>query len=358
MDRLQRYRKDRAVWQDLAYQAARSDERGSHDANEKQRYAVLIQLQYDWRQADRELIRFLFEQEVIARENDSFQGIGEALCLGAFLLAKYRAQDDIPLFCRARHANFDTACGFDIEFVFWPLKKDTETWLAQNHPESLKLLESVSFESNLEETIDQWWRDQVARYPDCEDKEEPLVLYERYLYCDEIGKARVYLDIWAAREPESERKTSYLRYAYLETYQFDKAISLIEGELQALDGGWDKACAYRDLLAIYTVAGAPAGALTCVEGIATEFRLFEDWKQAGLGHIAVRSVFEYAQACPDPRVAKKAFDYADAWSKEIGHLPYAALEVAWHAAQKCGLSAQAEGYSELAKQALAEIESL
>ena len=52
---------------------------GTYDLNANQRYSVMIELQYDWRLEDHDLVRYLFEQEVIAREEDSFQGIGEVL---------------------------------------------------------------------------------------------------------------------------------------------------------------------------------------------------------------------------------------------------------------------------------------
>jgi len=122
MTNLDIYRNDKDCWSDASYVAQSTKERGEHDANERERYSILLALQYDHNASDEELIRYLFRQEIIAREKDSFQGIGEALWLGAYLLATYRNVKDIPLFCRAKFANFDTDCGFDREFMFVALR--------------------------------------------------------------------------------------------------------------------------------------------------------------------------------------------------------------------------------------------
>lgn len=132
---LNSYRVDQKKWVNASYKAAKSEDRGTYDSNEKLRYSILLSLQYDLKDNDEELVRFLFEQEVVARENDSFQGIGNALWLGAFLLSKYRKVEDIPLFYRAKFANFDTSCGFDREFIYLALRNKTEDYVLTKFPE-------------------------------------------------------------------------------------------------------------------------------------------------------------------------------------------------------------------------------
>jgi tetratricopeptide (TPR) repeat protein len=358
MGTLEEYRKNKESWIGVVYKEVHSDDRGSYDANEKARYALLIQLQYDFQESDRELIRFLFEQEVIAREKDDFQGIGNALWLGAFLLAKFKDPADISLFYRAKNSNFDTYCGFDVEFVFWPLKGDTDSYLAENHPEILNDLGGVYFESGLDETINEWWDGQISQYPDCVEKELPLVLYERNLYFDDIEKAKEYLDLWASNEPESDRKQSYLKYAYKQIGEFGKAIEIVKKSIDLKDPGWDKAGAYRDLLELYTQAGAPSDALEYIERIDTEFKKFDNWKQAGLGHMTVKSVFDYSKASNDPSSGKKAFKYANAWGNEVNKLPVAVLEAGMQAAEKWNMYFKAKKYKKLAEQERARIDSM
>ena len=61
------------------------------------------------------MIRELFEEEIISRENESFQGIGDNLELLTVLMKKYRRPGDQELFERSKNANFDCFCGYDPE---------------------------------------------------------------------------------------------------------------------------------------------------------------------------------------------------------------------------------------------------
>nr|MDE7293359.1 hypothetical protein [Oscillospiraceae bacterium] len=58
-------------------------------------------------------VRELFTEEVKARENDSFQGIGINLEILTSLLLSYNRETDKPLFERAKNANFDCSCGYE-----------------------------------------------------------------------------------------------------------------------------------------------------------------------------------------------------------------------------------------------------
>ena len=46
------YRKDRLSWNVASYCEMQSEERGSHDRNEKVRYSIIISLQYDLKKND------------------------------------------------------------------------------------------------------------------------------------------------------------------------------------------------------------------------------------------------------------------------------------------------------------------
>jgi hypothetical protein len=62
-----------------------------------------------------QMVRELFEQEIIAREKSSFQGIGANLELLSVLMEQYRKPEDKPMYERAKNANFDCYCGFGID---------------------------------------------------------------------------------------------------------------------------------------------------------------------------------------------------------------------------------------------------
>ena len=89
------------------------------DENYGARGRVLYGLRFDAAEVgepEREqMVRELFEQEIIAREKSSFQGIGANLELLSVLMEQYRKPEDKPMYERAKNANFDCYCGFGID---------------------------------------------------------------------------------------------------------------------------------------------------------------------------------------------------------------------------------------------------
>lgn len=114
---LERLRADPAAWTECAFVRAPREKQELYDRRSLPRLGALLCLQYDRRDADHPLTRYLFEQEVGPARLAPFQGVPESLLLGTFLLARYRDPADVELFWKAREANFDTACGFPAEFL-------------------------------------------------------------------------------------------------------------------------------------------------------------------------------------------------------------------------------------------------
>lgn len=89
-EKLDLIRKNKELWDIFKYEGYEDEEWGTQDKNEKIRLALIIELQYDHQESDEELIKFLMENEVISRENDSFQGYGDSLKIISYLLANYK----------------------------------------------------------------------------------------------------------------------------------------------------------------------------------------------------------------------------------------------------------------------------
>ncbi len=348
MKNLDSYRKEKQNWKEFSYFEAKSKERGKFDKNEKQRYAILISLQYDFQESDEELIRFLFEQEIIARENDDFQGIGNALRLGAYLLAKFKNPKDIPIFYRAKFANFDTGCGFDREFIYFALKEQTEEYVLHNHSDLYNEIKGDFSSMSLSENIDIWWEKLSSLFPEKEKDESLLELYKRNIYFGNKRNAKEFLDKWNKYEPDSELKNGTLRYAYIELGEHSKAIELVKKELQKKETNWDRASCLRDLLRLYTQLKASPDGLNVIKELDEEFSQFKKWKQVGLGRIAVHDAFEYALASKNIKIAREAFKIAHDWFKEMDNIAFVGLEAGWKAAKKCGFSSKARMYKKLA----------
>ena len=101
------------------YKCKHTEEYADIDENYGARGRVLYGLRFgaaEVGEPEREqMVRELFEQEIIAREKSSFQGISSNLELLSVLMEQYRKPEDKPMYERAKNANFDCYCGFGID---------------------------------------------------------------------------------------------------------------------------------------------------------------------------------------------------------------------------------------------------
>ncbi len=341
---LDKYRQNKQSWIDFSYSEKQSEERGSYDQNEKLRYSMLIEIQYDFQDSDEEFIRFLLEQEIIARENDDFQGIGDALWLGAYLLARFKRPYDIQLFYKAKFANFDTVCGFDREFMFLSLRDKTEDYVNKHHPDMYDEVKDIYKTFSL----DNWWERLSSKFPENERDEPLLELYYRNIYFEKKDIAKIYLEKWKENEPDSKEKDNTLKYAYIDLDEIPKAIKLIKKELDGQKSNWDKASCNHDLLKLHTKLKSSDDGLDVINAIDKEFEQFDTWKKVGLGRMVIHEAFEFALATPNMSIAKTTFKIADKWFKEMNNIALVGLEAGWKAAEKCGFLEKVKLYKKLA----------
>lgn len=345
---LQSYRQHPKQWQTFFFKEVINADGDTVDINSSTRHAILLHLQYDWRQTDKALIRALFEQEVISREEDDYQGIGEALWLGAYLLAKYKDPADIELFYRAKFANFDTACGFDREFIYWPLREQTDEYLRQTHPDIYEELQGDYIELKFAETLEGWWRNLDQRYPNKEKDETLLALYERYFSLDQKEKARHFLDQWASQEKDSDYKYSALKFEYTQLGDYDAAIEQAKLILALQESDWDRSSALSNLIKLHRQAKRYHEGYQIVQQLDQIFATFDRWKDIGLGRIAIHETFELSLASEEQELARQIFNIAHEWAKQCDGIAWVGLQAAWKAAEKCDFTEQAHQYRQLA----------
>lgn len=99
------------------YKKKHTEKYGDTDENYSNRTRICYGLLFNVCEVDEtvreKMIRDLLEQEIISRENDSFQGVGDSLAILTLLMRKYRRPEDEEIFKRAQNANFDCVCGYD-----------------------------------------------------------------------------------------------------------------------------------------------------------------------------------------------------------------------------------------------------
>ena len=101
--------------QDYLYCKERSETNCDTDKNYSNRTRLCYGLMYGGYSTEsiEDTVRKLFEIEVTAWENESFQSIGANIEILTVLLQKYDNPNDESLFERAKNANFDCYCGYD-----------------------------------------------------------------------------------------------------------------------------------------------------------------------------------------------------------------------------------------------------
>lgn len=338
MQKLYLYRNNRAKWRELDNFPKNPESVDCFDANEKVRYALLIELQYDLKDEDRDLIRYLLQQEITARQNFSIRGGEDALLLSAYLLATFKNPNDILLFYNTKHSNFDANCTIDTEFLFYALRDKTKAYVQQHFPEIYDDLGGYDSKVDCESCVMDWWERLSYDYPDKEEDESPYTLYQRNIYFNNYAIAREYLEQWKASTPDSADKNSTLKHMYIELEDYAEVIELLKQELKFSDSHWDKTSCYRDLLEYYTKTQQSTDGLKIVELIDDELKQFSDWKNTGLGHMTVEQIFEFSVSTKNVEFGVKAFNVAYKWLGKIrGDISYIGLKTALNAANKFGL---------------------
>ncbi|QNV58202.1 hypothetical protein GMA19_03373 [Paenibacillus polymyxa E681] len=104
------------------------------------------------------IVRRLLVNEIIDRETNSFQGIGDALYYAVFLLQKYEREQDQTLFLQAKEANFDTFAGLDPELI---LEKHLFSKGTADIEDCINIASELREDVYLSLFIDMWIKDQT-----------------------------------------------------------------------------------------------------------------------------------------------------------------------------------------------------
>lgn len=337
ISRLDGLRTDRELWGQCEYRETISEDRGSHDANELERHKFLIALQYNYTDCDEDLIRFLFDQEVVARQNDDFQGCG-AIRLASYLLSRFKRSDDLWRFADAKLANFDTACGYDSQFL---LSAGLETALdtfANGEVSRKEDIREYLFDENgecshTEEELTVWESHLDAAFPNTIANEDKRVWIDRAIefQCHEEGLAL--LDDWekdATDEPLSSLK--FLRRAFGD---IQGAIACQRKILQEASDVWDKVSAAHALAELYVENQQPSEGWRVIEQHDDDLDRIDDWQQVGLGRMLVKTAFDIAKA-PLHSHSQAAFSWACERGDALDGTTLEILTTAAQAAERVG----------------------
>lgn len=260
------------------YEEVVTDEQGTHDANYFNRlrlaYTIFYTKKYEEHSRIDGLIVKLFNEELLDRESDSFQGIGFSLKVLSQLLNKYDVPDREQLFERAKNANFDCACGFEFEIscVTPPLSDYT-----------------------IEDTID--------LLISLKEKDLALKLLKEYTYANEITddtkmrycKSRFHS--LGDRENELKSAKSLMNMAILSGDNFDVCIYMI------------------DIIEILNTEKEYSEASKIFDMLIPRLHAVENWYGIGLGRRSLEQCMIIVLNCDD--LAEDLWEWAEPFIKRI-----------------------------------------
>jgi hypothetical protein len=318
---LARMRESATAWQELEYKRAKGSDDLDYDVNEVHRAMVLWALQYDRREEDLPLLRFLAEQEALCRRNAPFQGLGEQAELAGFLLARHRQVEDVWRQFAIKRANFDTWCGYDREYVFAAgVHLTLDLVRASDHPERDELLEYFG-ETDLEDDdLEEWAQRKQEWFPEDSADEDVLTWVERAKLAGEQALARRELDRWAEERPRDAATLSRLRYELADLGAFAEAARAQRDALEFAETGWDRASAWQSLAELERRAGEHGKAWEALQECRKALENEDGWQELGMGRSLVHELYLLAGQA-EPTLAREVFAEAQRQAREVPRLP-------------------------------------
>lgn len=328
---LETARADRATWDRLAPERAQDEAGNVVDRRELDRLQLAWALEHAFTPDDAELVRAVFAHEVEWREVAPFQGIGDTLeILGGFI-AGARRVEDVWLLGRAKLANFDCSCGFDLQHLVTGGVAATIEHLRQSGrpaEERDDLLRRLVGEDGAplldDEEVAGWLAIKERRHPRPED--EPIEVWiHRALELGQHDLARQLVAEWSAC---GERDAEFLRALagyHRDLAEYAEEATVRDELLLALSTPWDRASQRVDAAIAARRAGQWARALEHLDHAALLHRPRKNWRELGLGRQLLHQMYELAASAPEP-IAGQALVLAEEFDPSTSDMHAAGLE--------------------------------
>ncbi len=211
---LERTRRDRAAWADLAYCGVQETDEGHvTDRNRAARFAVVWALQYDRRPQDLPLLRFLLQQQTTYYREAVPWGMAPDLTLVGFLVAEHRQVEDLWLHWDAKNISFDTALGYHFYHLLTAgIAASTEAVRASSHNDRDRILGTITAARHTDTAVAEWLDRQRTRFP-ADPADEGLKAWAHHAArLGEREASRLFMTEWAAGEPRTDTTLNTLQF--------------------------------------------------------------------------------------------------------------------------------------------------
>ncbi|WP_309110564.1 hypothetical protein [Saccharothrix sp.] len=303
-----------------------------------ERALVLWGLQYDLQPDDIELVRALAAAEAQGRADDDFGGHTDESELAGFLLASFREVSDVWLHWDLKRANFDTWCGYDVEYLVAAGVAETLAFVrASDHPERDAVLERLADVGEVD--LAKWWHRKQKWFPADPSDESPLTWSDRAARLGMDDEARAWLTRWTEGGERDEQTLTVPRGRYADLGAHAEAAEAQRGLLTFARDSRAVASALTTLARHERLSGQHEAAWSALTDCAVALEDVPGCREVGLGRHYVEELFAPARDASG-ELARAAFEAAD--QAAVPGLALVTLRIAADAAQK--LDTRADHY--------------
>ncbi|WP_018686219.1 hypothetical protein [Actinokineospora enzanensis] len=309
-EELARAREDPAAWAELAFDPGRHDDGRAFDRNWVARFRVLWAMQYDRREQDLPLLRYLMEQQITYYREVVRWGMGTDLALPGFLLAEHRRVEDVWLHWQARETSFDTNLGYRaFHLLAAGVETTTEAVRASAHPDRERLLDALGSPRCTAVAFEEWLVKERRKFPVDPVDEDLRTWARRTASLGECELSRLFMHGWSETQPRTKFTLEQLRFHLADLDYLDEAVRL-QKDIIALDGQGSRS-ELETLAELERRAGNFDGALHALREAERLMPGAKDGSCQGIWRHFIRDYFALVPLAPDEHTARELFATAD-----------------------------------------------
>lgn len=302
-------RKDKGLWNQFSYLPMKDADGIDFDKHWISRYALIIALQYNWTSSDEELLRFIVKNEVLM--HGKLSGLYDSLHRSSYLLAKFKNPANVFLFFEAKEANFDTHCGYHIEYVFSAGIRETIDYVkASDSSQKYLILDRVEGEvvdGYLDETkVQQWFEENSWAYPTALEKESRQTMIDRAIIFGDVESGRKLINEWY-RELDSDLYNLSQDAKKLGEYEI--AIKAQKKIKQSYTSSRDLISNSQEIAELYRLGGLLEKAWQELKGCKLDLEKYDGWKSSGLGRFVIQTALKISLDSESESLIKKESFY-------------------------------------------------
>lgn len=313
-DHLHQARQDPATWTDLAFTMGHASEGQVIDRNRANRFGVLCALQYDRRDQDLPLLRFLLQQEIIYYRQAVPWGLAPDLTLAGFLVATHRQVGDVWLHWEAKNISFDTALGYHLFHLLTPgVAVTINAVRASSHPDRDRILSDINPVRHTDAAVEEWLTRQQEQFPSDPAGESWKTWAHHAARLGEPETSRLFMIRWAESQPRAEDTLNTLQYHLAQLGYLTEAVAVQKEAIAIGSSSWSgaKASKLLRLAALERGDGNFPGALQALQQTERALPVDKHGSGQGLWRHFVREYFLLIPAAPDHSTARRLVTAAD-----------------------------------------------